>query len=160
MRKDLPEIVELFYNNSKTRIVTISTNGSYPERVKNYIEYLTKNCPKIQLRIQISLDHLEEEHDKSRKVKGLFNKLLKTSKVISEKRDEGCSVFLSIATVITKDNKDDLFELREFIEKNIDYDDLSLIYPRGKAKDQELLEVSLEEYRQARDTYNANKNKI
>ena len=32
MRKDLPEIVELFYNNSKTRIVTISTNGSYIRR--------------------------------------------------------------------------------------------------------------------------------
>ncbi len=126
MREDLPEIVESFYKNSKTRVVTISTNGSFPERVKNYIEYLTKNCPKIQLRIQISLDHLEEEHDRSRKVKGLFNKLLQTSKVISEKRDEGCPVFLSIATVITKDNKNDLFELRKFIEKNIDYDDLRL----------------------------------
>ncbi len=160
MREDLPEIVESFYKNSKTRVVTISTNGSFPERVKNYIEYLTKNCPKIQLRIQISLDHLEEEHDRSRKVKGLFNKLLQTSKVISEKRDEGCPVFLSIATVITKDNKNDLFELRKFIEKNIDYDDLSLIFPRGNAKDLNLLDVSLEEYRQARDNFNANKNKI
>lgn len=160
IRKDLPEIVELFYKNSKTRVVTISTNGGFPERVKNYIEYLTKNCPKIQLRIQISLDHLEEEHDRSRKVKGLFKKLLKTSKIISEKRDRGHSIFLSIATVITKDNKHDLCELRKFIEQNIDYDDLSLIYPRGNAKDQDLLDVSLEEYRKARDNFNANKSKI
>jgi MoaA/NifB/PqqE/SkfB family radical SAM enzyme len=156
-RKDLPQIVETFYNNSSTRIVNVVTNGWFAERVRQYIEYLQENCPRIQLRIQVSIDNLYEKHDKNRVLDGLFEKLLETCRVIGEMKQAGAPVMLSIGTVLTPDNRDDLEEIRAFLDEHIPYDDLSLIYPRGNAKDPYFKQVSLEEYREARKKYDANR---
>lgn len=150
IRKDLPEIVEAYYMNSRTRIVTVATNGSLPERVRGYIKYLLENCPDIQMRIQVSIDNLHKKHDESRGIDGLFEKVLESCGVINEMKDAGAPLMFSIGTVMTPKNRDDLKMLREYLDKNVAYDDLSLIYPRGNARDASFKEVSLAEYYEAK----------
>lgn len=154
-RKDLPRIVETFYEKSQTRIVTVATNGAYAGRVRYYVEYLTENCPGIQLRIQVSIDNLFEKHDLNRGLKGLFDKLIRTCQVVGELKAAGRKAMLSIGVVLTPYNRDDLKDLRRFLDENIAYDDVSLIFPRGNAKDASMKEVTWEEYREAKKAFDA-----
>ncbi|MGW8180210.1 MAG: radical SAM protein, partial [bacterium] len=154
-RKDLPQIVETFYRNSRTRVVTVATNGGFPDRVQVYVEYLREQCPDIQMRIQVSIDNLHEKHDQNRKLKGLFGKLLETCRVIEAMKEAGAPLMFSIGTVLTPLNRDDLKDLRGFLDEHITYDDLSLIYPRGNAKDPTYKNVTLSEYRQAKKTFDS-----
>jgi MoaA/NifB/PqqE/SkfB family radical SAM enzyme len=155
IRKDLPQIVETFYKNSQTRVVTVATNGAYADRVKHYVEYLTKNCPNIQMRIQVSIDNLYEKHDHNRGLKGLFDKLVNTCHVIGELKAAGRRVMFSIGVVLTPYNRDDLPDLRQFLDENFAYDDVSLIFPRGNAKDPSMKEITWTEYREAKKVFEA-----
>ena len=157
VRRDLPQIVECFYKESGTRVVTVATNGAFADRVQTYVDYLTQNCPDIQLRIQVSIDNLFEKHDENRLLKGLFNKLLETSKAIKELKEAGAPLMFSIGTVLTPMNRNDLAELRSYLDEHIDYDDLTLIYPRGNAKDPNFKEVTTEEYREAKKTFDSSR---
>jgi MoaA/NifB/PqqE/SkfB family radical SAM enzyme len=155
IRKDLPQIVEHFYKNSRTRIVTVATNGGFPDRVATYIDYLSKHCLDIQLRLQLSIDNLYQKHDENRLLKGLFDKLLKTAEVIKDQKESGIPILFSIGTVLTPMNREDLHALRSFLDENIAYDDLSLIYPRGNAKDPAFKAVTLQEYRLAKEQFDS-----
>jgi MoaA/NifB/PqqE/SkfB family radical SAM enzyme len=153
IRKDLPQIVETFYNNSRTRVVTVATNGAYADRVYQYVEYLTEHCPDIQMRIQVSIDNLYEKHDLNRGLKGLFNKLFETCQVIGNLKAAGRRVMFSIGVVLTPYNRNDLKALRQFLDENFAYDDVSLIFPRGNAKDHSMKEVTWAEYREAKEVF-------
>lgn len=153
IRKDLPQIVQAFYRNSRTRVVTIATNGSYPDRVQKYLEYINQHCPGMQMRIQVSIDNLYEKHDKSRGLKGLFHKMLDTCQVIGSMKEAGSPLMFSIGTVLTPMNRDDLKDLRRFLDKNVSYDDLSLIYPRGNAKDPSFKDITLDEYKRVKKLF-------
>ena len=153
IRKDLPQIVEAYYKNSRTRIVTVATNGSLPERVREYIDHMVEHCPDIQMRIQVSIDNLYEKHNESRGMKGLFDKVLDTCRVIGEMKASGVPVMFSVGTVMTPVNSNDLRGLRRFLDDNVAYDDLSLIYPRGNARDSSFKDVNLEEYREAKKAF-------
>ena len=153
LRKDLPRIVRIFYKNSRTRVVTVATNGSYPDRVRKYIEYLDQHCPGIQMRIQVSIDNLYEKHDQSRGLKGLFRKVLDTCRVIGEMKEAGAPLMFSIGTVLTPVNRHDLQDLRRFLDENVAYDDLSLIFPRGNARDPDSKNITLDEYNSAKKVF-------
>ncbi len=153
LRNDLPQIVEAFYKYSCTRVVTVATNGSLPDRVKKYIGYLVEKCPGIQLRIQVSIDNLYEKHDESRGFKGLFEKMIDTCRVIGSLKEAGAPLMFSVGTVMTPKNRNDLKDLRSFLDENVNYDDLSLIFPRGNAKDPSYKEVTLIDYHEAKKTF-------
>ena len=123
--------------------------------MQEYVEYLRQHCPEIQLRIQVSIDNLYEKHDQNRRLKGLFGKLLDTCRVIEAVKNAGAPLMFSIGTVLTPLNRDDLNDLRQFLDEHIAYDDLSLIYPRGNAKDPTYKDVTLAEYRRAKKTFDS-----
>ena len=109
--------------------------------------------------MQVRIDNLYETHAAKRLVKGLVVKLLDTCKHIGEMKQSGANVALSIATVLTPKNLDDLSDLRQFLEDNIPYDDLVLIYPRGNVKDPMFKEVALDEYREGKKMFEATRGK-
>jgi len=154
-RKDLSETVEAFYNHSQTRVVSIATNGAYCERVRELIQYAAQNCPSLLLKVQVSIDHLYEKHDKNRLLEGLFVKLMDTCRLIGQMRDAGANVVLSVATVLTPMNRNDLIELRHFLDENVPYDDLVLLFPRGNAKDSMFKSVTVSEYHEAKKVFEA-----
>jgi MoaA/NifB/PqqE/SkfB family radical SAM enzyme len=154
-RRDLPQLVQVFYERSRTHIVTVATNGAFPDRVQQYLQYLAEHCPGIQMRVQVSIDNLYEKHDQNRGLAGLFEKLLDACRVIEAAKEAGAPVMLSIGTVLTPWNRNDLDDLRTFLDANVAFDDLSLIYPRGNAHDPRFKRVTLAEYRQAKKTFEA-----
>ncbi|MEK7790408.1 MAG: radical SAM protein [Deltaproteobacteria bacterium] len=155
IRRDIFQIIEMFYTNSNTRTVAIASHGGFPNRTKEFLSFIQQKCPSLKVKIQLSLDNLYEKHDQSRKVEGLFDNLLKSCSVITEMKNKGANVMLTIGTVLTPENRNDIKAIKDFLDKNVSYDDLSLIYPRGNAKDQNLLKVSISEYRAAKKIFEA-----
>jgi MoaA/NifB/PqqE/SkfB family radical SAM enzyme len=155
IRKDLAAIVAGFHRYARTQVVAVATHGGFPDRVQRYVEQLSREHPGLQLRIQVSIDHLREGHDENRRVPGLFDHAMETLRRVAALRDAGAPVMLSVATVLTPKNRGDLTALRAYLDANVPYDDLTLIFPRGNAQDPSLKEVSLDEYRAAKRSFDA-----
>lgn len=155
IRLDLPYIVEAFYTNSNVRTVAIASHGGFPEQIQNFLSLISQRCPSLKVKIQLSLDNLYTKHDRSRKVDGLFKKFLESCSLITHRRDQGANIMLTIGTVLTPENRNDIQLIREFLDKNVAYDDLSLIYPRGNAKDKNLLLINVSEYRESKKNFEA-----
>ena len=121
-RIDLAEVVKAFYDNSKTRWITIPTNGALTKRVVDGVIDILTTCPDVMLTIQFSIDSLHEAHDKSRKIKGGFQAMLKTAARLSKLRSYYGNLRVQINTPYDTFNLSELENIREFCKANIDFD--------------------------------------
>ena len=103
MKKD---IVEILSTISKLGYkLEMTTNGAFPERVKEFLNKSNKN----KIDIAVSIDGLENSNDKIR-AKGGFEKAVKTLEIIKE---IGINK-LQVNVVIQKLNIDHLNEIKEY----------------------------------------------
>ena len=108
LREDLPEILEMFYQNNHIKDVNMPTNGLKPDRVIEWVERFRTNCPECNINVSISLDGFGETHDTQRGVPGNFYKAIDTIRKVSEHFRNDGKVLLNVATVITKYNIDQI----------------------------------------------------
>jgi len=82
IRDDLVEIVRLFHKYLPKARLGIQTNGLSPQLLKKKLKQILKFCPDFG--VSISLDGLEDVHDKVRGIKGAFNKFQASVKVVKD----------------------------------------------------------------------------
>ena len=85
MRKELAEIVELFYVNNGVRHINLPTNGLLPGKVESVIAALLERCPELVIDLNFSLDGLANTHDAIRGVPNNFQKTLATMDMAAKK---------------------------------------------------------------------------
>lgn len=78
LRKDLAEIVKIFYKNNHVLNCGIPSNGSLTARNVELTEDMLKSCPNMDLHIDISIDGIGDDHDKFRGYPGLFDRAIRT----------------------------------------------------------------------------------
>ncbi|PPR49431.1 MAG: 7-carboxy-7-deazaguanine synthase [Alphaproteobacteria bacterium MarineAlpha5_Bin5] len=83
-RKDLIDIAECYCKNTSIQSIYITTNGSLPERVQYFAKTITRKYPHVTLSISISIDDLPKNHDRIRKIEGLFDKCILTYNLIKK----------------------------------------------------------------------------
>ena len=150
IRKDLGEVIESFYNYSGLLYCNVVTNGFYTERIIQVMEYITEHCPRLKVKIQVSFDDFEKEHDEYRKVPGIYKKAMNSLKILSSELRELNPLFnLDIATCITKSNKKHVTDLYDHMRNQVDFDYYQFLYPRGNAEFSEEKEVTPAEYAKA-----------
>ena len=91
----------------------INTNGSYPKRISDLVDNLNKFYPDKTVITQFSIDSYPEEHDKIRKIPGLFQKTMESFKIV---KDKGIKVIPSIALTCTQENFKKINEIYEFMK--------------------------------------------
>jgi MoaA/NifB/PqqE/SkfB family radical SAM enzyme len=149
LRKDLPQIVEKFYIHSGILYCNIVTNGFYTDFILKGVEYIREHCPRLKLKIQISFDDFQEEHDAYRKVPGIFQKACDTLKALSEIRAKDPLFNLDLATCMTASNKERVTDLFDYMRKEADFDYYQFLYPRGNAEHAEEKDVTADEWMKA-----------
>ena len=82
LRKDLFEIIKAFYANNKIKHLVLPTNGTIDAR--GLAEKVLKECPKLKVRIFVSMDDIGEKHDKIRNLKGVFSNAITNFKRLKE----------------------------------------------------------------------------
>ena len=131
LRKDLAEVVNIFHKNSKVDRITITTNGYYPDRVKNIIHDIFKKCPDINLSINMSIDGIGEDHDKIRGLKNSFKNMVETYKQVKELQKIYKKLNAQTASVLMLSNQDKMKELLDWIDSNMNISEHGLMLSRG-----------------------------
>lgn len=125
MRKDLFDIIE--YANELGYNGVLATNGSL--LTEKTIERLVKSNVRA---VCMSIDGLQETHEKFRGLPGVYPKLMKYLKIISKREDMEAGV----TTVVNKTNINELEDLyKQFCDIGIQYWRVFPVDPEGNAKE-------------------------
>ncbi len=146
LRKDLFEIVKVFYDQNKPSIILLPTNGLLPEVIRDRAEKILRHCRKSVVTVKLSLDGPAEVHDSIRGVKGSFEKTMETYRLLGELLDKYPNFELGINSVfcsLNQDNMDEVLQIVGSLDK-IKTHTVSLI--RGDVSDGALKEVDTEKY--------------
>lgn len=149
IRRDLPDIVESFYRNTKPVIITLPTNGVAPNLILPATEEILRRCPKSSVVCKVSLDGLYEKHDAIRATPGNFDKAMETYEGLRQLGEQYGNLQLGINTVFCNENQDDMDEIIDYVNTLPDCETHTISLVRGDPTDHECKEVDIEKYHRA-----------
>ena len=118
--KDIVLTVKLFVDSMpKLQKMILNTNGFLPEKVLSDVKIIAKYCQKrrVKLVVNISVDGVEEVHNKLRRVENGFKKSMETFKnitLISKRYD----IKVGISSLILRQNVKEYFRVKNYFLKN------------------------------------------
>ena len=119
LRKELPDICRIFDRANGTRLATITTNGIQTDRITECVEEILSSS-RLRLNVHVSLDGLQETHDRLRGVQGNFEKATRTARELRELRERHRNLnIVSVITSIASENVDELEALIEFVRDEL-----------------------------------------
>ena len=127
LRNDIVEICKTFYDLGRTKKIRIASNGYLTDKILSSSEVLLSYG--IKLVIQISLDALEDEHDKLRRLNGLFVKATETIAQLRKLQGRFPAFEISVNATVTKSNYDQIKALAHYVKETFDLN-LGLIFVR------------------------------
>ena len=77
-RHDVVDIVEMFGRTTKMSRYQIPTSGFQPDLIIRKAEEMLRKLPRTPFRVDVSLDGTEEVHEKVRRIKGGYGRLIQT----------------------------------------------------------------------------------
>lgn len=101
LRSDLIDIARSYFRNTGVQSIYITSNGGFPDRVLRFARAVASEFPDRKLIISISVDGFPDEHDRIRKVPGLFDKAMETYRSLGAL---GGSVMANIAITVSHEN--------------------------------------------------------
>jgi MoaA/NifB/PqqE/SkfB family radical SAM enzyme/glycosyltransferase involved in cell wall biosynthesis len=122
MRKDLTKIIREFHEKAKTQWVTIPTNGAITENTVNAVREILQECPGLFLTVQVSIDGLFEDHDKSRKLSGGFTSMAKTLRELAKIRKSFRNLRIQINTCVDSFNIEQIQQIISYCKTNFEFD--------------------------------------
>jgi MoaA/NifB/PqqE/SkfB family radical SAM enzyme len=143
LRKDLAEVVELFYRNNGMRHVNLPTNGLLPKKTETVVRQLLERCPELVVDLNFSLDGLANTHDAIRGVPNNFEKTLATIHEIEELFKDERRVRRNVVSCITAENYKELVELGLTMLAETDSDGHYFEIIRGNPMDPALKKIPL-----------------
>src|SRR6516225_2620764 len=100
LRRELPEIIDLFVRNNGVHYINLPTNGLKPNRIYEVAEHCLSRNPGLELHVNIALDGLRESHDFMRGVPGNFDKAIESGRLLLRLKPRfGLRLIVNINTV-------------------------------------------------------------
>jgi MoaA/NifB/PqqE/SkfB family radical SAM enzyme len=146
LRKDIGEIIKIFYKNTGVRNVGIPTNGSTTVRTIGIVRDLLDSCPDLDLGIDVSLDGVGALHDEIRVFPGLFQRAVTTYKELKALEKHYPRLNINVETTISKHNEDHLFENYDFFRRELQVDNIFTLLTRGSPKESSSKFFDVEKY--------------
>jgi len=150
LRSDLAELIEVLAHAGKVRFLTVSSNGSLPERIGTVVGRVLERCPKLHFRASLSVDDLPEEHERLRRIPGLFARIRQSYDALVALADRFPGrLELNVQTVLGAFNKERIGAVHEFLARELPRCRRSLVLTRGEIPDLSARDVSADEYARA-----------
>jgi MoaA/NifB/PqqE/SkfB family radical SAM enzyme len=146
LRKDLPEISRIFYENNKPVYMLYPTNGMLPERIRNYTETILRGCPQSVIVVKLSIDGLHDQHDQLRATPGSFAKTMQTYQLLSELKDQYSNFELGVNTVFCGQNQDNMQDIIDYVGTMTSITTHTISLVRGDLKDASYQQVDMNKY--------------
>jgi MoaA/NifB/PqqE/SkfB family radical SAM enzyme len=114
LREDFTDIVRAYADGPAPLVVNTVTNGAFPERAESVARRVAEECPRTLFSMAVSLDGLEEDHDRLRRRPGLFRQALETVRRLAHLQKELPRFRTEVQFTLTPDNQSGAAEtLRE-----------------------------------------------
>ena len=145
LRKELAEIIELFYKDNGMRHVNLPTNGLLPQKLDTVITQLLERCPELTVDLNFSLDGLANTHDAIRGVPKNFEKTMATLEMAAAKWKGVHRLRRNVVSCITSENYRELVELGLKLMREADVDGHYCEIVRGHPMDAALKRIPRDE---------------
>lgn len=146
LRKDMPEIVKIFYDNNGLRNAGINTAGFFTQKILKDTEKILDLCPELELEVCISIDDVEKFHDLNRGIENTYKNAAATIKGLKEIQKRRGHLRINVGLCVTKGNQDRLENIFEEVLVPLGVDFIQVNIIRGAPKEPGLMEVDLEKY--------------
>ncbi|MCI0354615.1 MAG: radical SAM protein [Acidobacteria bacterium] len=147
LRKELAEIIELFYANNGVRHVNLPTNGLLPAKVEAVVDQALERCPELTLDLNFSLDGLANTHDAIRGVPNNFEKTIATMEMAAAKWKGVRRLRRNVVSCVTRENYQELVALGLKLLCETESDGHYFEIIRGNPKDPDLKRMGVAELR-------------
>jgi radical SAM protein with 4Fe4S-binding SPASM domain len=144
LRKDIPEICELYIKNANAKVIQLFTNGWFTERTVDCLDNLSVAYPDRNFVLSISIDDLHDAHNDYRKLKDGFRRAHETYQLVRN-LDRG-NIDLDIGLTVSHANEDHLDKIYDVLVQEYSYKTISCSIVRGDPLDPETKEVDLSNY--------------
>lgn len=115
LRRDLPEIINIYFERCSFFNASIPTNGYSPEYVARAVEAICSHSPDLSLGVSVSIDGFKEFHDRMRVVPGIYERSLATLETLLDLQKRFANLTVGVTTVFMKDNQQELERFIDFI---------------------------------------------
>lgn len=122
LRRDLYEVMAEFARREKAEVIRINTNALMPDKMVEVSERFKTEFPYTGLDFQISLDGLEETHDRIRGVPGNFKKVIESLQRLWPLRAKYPAFEVNALTIITDQNYRELVDLNDYLREQVSPD--------------------------------------
>lgn len=146
LRKDLPEIIRIYYKNNSLRKVGMPTNGSLTGEAVKIITKILEIGDDIHLGVDISLDGIGEDHDRIRNFPGLFQRATATYKELKKLEKEYKNFNVCIEITVSGFNQDKLHEIYDYFLNELKIDNLLVRLVRGSPRDPAAKNVDIDKF--------------
>ena len=146
LRKDTPQILEIFYKHAGTRFFTIPTNSLKPERVDRCIAYFLEHCPKAFLNFCLPFHGVEEHFDDIMGVKGNYEKFKETFAVIDGYKKNNPNISCILNFVMSKFNYTEYKNIIDLYEREYCDAPIGIAYCRGLTHERDATDVPVDIY--------------
>ncbi len=130
IRNDVAEIAEIWYKNSTVTSLSLTTNGSMPNRIEDFCRKVSaKNIPVAFL---MSYDYIGKKHSEYRKLKDLHLNVYDSYKII---KSFGKNLSATFQITLTPDNFESAFETYCYMRDVLKVANINICLVRGKCAD-------------------------
>ncbi len=121
LRKDIDQIVKLYIDITHTPNIIIASNGFYLDVMKQKLEAMLPYALEhgTQIDIQISIDGLQEMHNKIRRNSKSFQKAEETVLALKDWNKRFPNFEISVLTVLNKHNFRDFQAIADYVEHQL-----------------------------------------
>jgi len=151
-RSDLPQIAKIFYTNNHVQNLLIPTNGTLTKKILASTEAILKNCPNLNVHIDVSIDGIGPLHNKIREGNDTFNKAIKTIYELKKLNTNYPRLMVGTITAHMTYNQQHLGEIYSYIKTRLKPDSPTIALTRGTPRQPQAKDINIDYYRKLTQT--------
>jgi MoaA/NifB/PqqE/SkfB family radical SAM enzyme len=148
LRRNIQSVLRNILSKTKPHVLSIPSNCSLPERIIETFDNLCGEFPETVFDLHISIDAYGEEHDKLRKIDGLFEKIVTTNKLARKLKSKHKNFTIKLVSVYSMYNYNNFLKLVDFIENEFVFDRYIIAWPHGTCSKESLEGLEFTRYKE------------